>query len=317
MSGQTIYKSIRNVSARRRSSRDYPDLPNGVSDESDAKLIKDTAHPSELVRIWMWLPGLLLVLFMACFVMRVQYDMPIAEVLLALFLAFFFSFLAIQSSGATGTNPTHWLEMLCTDIFRHHAPDGCFQSLSDHPWVHDIRSRMDNSAGSKTEPARRGSGLNRSKSSIRLDWRLPRWLLIENVATVAMACTINRDTTSNLHRAICLRSFRNRISVYPGSLASHLPVWCTECERLASSRDCCDRSSLQYSTLEQSLLPHIRYFWLSHGPHQTAVVDRKVSIDESLSSQHDDHIFGVPDTTERLWYCDAYRSHHCGYLAQI
>ncbi len=51
----------------------------------------------------MWLPALIVLLVLACLVMSVQYDMPIGESLLALFLAFFFSFLAIQSTGATGT----------------------------------------------------------------------------------------------------------------------------------------------------------------------------------------------------------------------
>ena len=67
--------------------------------------IKDPALRRDLVKTWMWLPALIVLLVLACFVMSVQYDMPIGESLLALFLAFFFSFLAIQSTGATGLCP--------------------------------------------------------------------------------------------------------------------------------------------------------------------------------------------------------------------
>lgn len=62
----------------------------------------DPAPPDEQVQIWMWLPGLAAVLIMTCVVMRMEFSMPVSEVLLALFLAFFFSLLAIQSSGASG-----------------------------------------------------------------------------------------------------------------------------------------------------------------------------------------------------------------------
>ena len=72
--------------------------------ENEDETIKniDPASQNEQVKIWMWLPGLLVVLVMTCVVMRMQFDMPVGEVLLALFLAFFFSFLAIQSTGVTG-----------------------------------------------------------------------------------------------------------------------------------------------------------------------------------------------------------------------
>lgn len=71
-------------------------------DEEDSNKTVDPASPHEQVATWMWLPGLLVVLVMACVVMKGQFGMPVGEILLALFLAFFFSFLAIQSTGATG-----------------------------------------------------------------------------------------------------------------------------------------------------------------------------------------------------------------------
>lgn len=62
----------------------------------------DPAPRNEQVEVWMWLPGLVAVLFATCIAMKIEFGMPIGEVLLALLLAFFFSFLAIQATGATG-----------------------------------------------------------------------------------------------------------------------------------------------------------------------------------------------------------------------
>jgi hypothetical protein len=76
--------------------------PSDTVQENEQLPVKDPALAKDLVKTWMWLPTLIILLFLACLVMSVQYDMPIGESLLALFLAFFFSFLAIQSTGATG-----------------------------------------------------------------------------------------------------------------------------------------------------------------------------------------------------------------------
>lgn len=102
LSGKTLYGSVKTFISRVRSQKLPTSRPQDDDSEWSHKLVKDTAEPHELVHVWMWLPGLICILIMTCWVMRVQYDMPIAEVLLALFLAFFFSFLAIQSTGATG-----------------------------------------------------------------------------------------------------------------------------------------------------------------------------------------------------------------------
>lgn len=66
-------------------------------------LVHDPASEEDQVKMWMWLPGLLGVLILTCVVMYVQYGMPVTETCLALLLTFFFSFLAIQATGATGT----------------------------------------------------------------------------------------------------------------------------------------------------------------------------------------------------------------------
>nr|OQO18178.1 hypothetical protein B0A51_14125 [Rachicladosporium sp. CCFEE 5018] len=75
----------------------------GVQDESD--LVEDPALPHEQVKWWMWLPLLVLVIIMTCVVMGVQFEMPVGMSLLAVFLAFFFSFLAVQCAGVTDITP--------------------------------------------------------------------------------------------------------------------------------------------------------------------------------------------------------------------
>jgi hypothetical protein len=81
---------------------------------SSSTLIKDPAPPEEQVKLWMWLPGLVAVLLMTCYVLRVHFDMPIAETLLSLLLSFFFSFLAVQSTGQTSKNHKHFARTLLT-----------------------------------------------------------------------------------------------------------------------------------------------------------------------------------------------------------
>lgn len=53
----------------------------------------------------MWMPGMIAVVILACVVMAELYEMPVGESILCLFLAFFFSFMAIQCTGATDITP--------------------------------------------------------------------------------------------------------------------------------------------------------------------------------------------------------------------
>ena len=71
-------------------------------DSENTDAIEDSASPEELVKSWMWLPGLLVTLVLACMVMKIQYGLPVRETCLALLMAFLFSFLAVQATGATG-----------------------------------------------------------------------------------------------------------------------------------------------------------------------------------------------------------------------
>ncbi|KAL3476678.1 OPT oligopeptide transporter protein-domain-containing protein [Aspergillus californicus] len=54
-----------------------------------------------IIKLWMWLPGVLVVIIVSCPVMRAQFGMPVPATLLALLLAFGMSLLAIQASDTT------------------------------------------------------------------------------------------------------------------------------------------------------------------------------------------------------------------------
>ncbi|KAH9840347.1 putative metal-nicotianamine transporter YSL5 [Teratosphaeria destructans] len=69
-------------------------------------LVEDPAEEHELVTWWMWAPLLMIVIICGCVVLGVQYNMPVGMSLLSIFLAFFFSFLAIVLGGAT--KGEHW-----------------------------------------------------------------------------------------------------------------------------------------------------------------------------------------------------------------
>ncbi|KAI2640328.1 OPT superfamily oligopeptide transporter [Hypomontagnella submonticulosa] len=115
LSGKVLWRSISAMSRSwsqtlgskryRRISTDKDDLDSNSRDEGAKTVSADPAPRNEQVEIWMWLPGLIAVLFITCVVMKMEFNMPIVEVLLALFLAFFFSFLAIQATGATDVTP--------------------------------------------------------------------------------------------------------------------------------------------------------------------------------------------------------------------
>ncbi|PSK46092.1 hypothetical protein B9Z65_5060 [Elsinoe australis] len=68
-------------------------------------IVKDSAEPHELIPWYWWAPLLVLVIICTCIVMAVQFDMPVGMSLLSVFLAFFFSFLAIQCTGVTDITP--------------------------------------------------------------------------------------------------------------------------------------------------------------------------------------------------------------------
>lgn len=73
--------------------------------QNDSDLVADFAKDDELVKWWMWFPAMVVVIILACVVMGVQFDMPVGMSLLSIFLAFFFSLLAVQCSGVTDITP--------------------------------------------------------------------------------------------------------------------------------------------------------------------------------------------------------------------
>jgi OPT family oligopeptide transporter len=74
-------------------------------DQHEDDMVEDSAAPEDLVKMWMWLPGLILSIICICVVLGVEFDMPVGMSLLSVFLAFFFSFLAIQCTGVTDVTP--------------------------------------------------------------------------------------------------------------------------------------------------------------------------------------------------------------------
>ncbi|USW50572.1 Putative oligopeptide transporter, OPT superfamily [Septoria linicola] len=68
-------------------------------------LVKDFADDKDLVKWWMWFPALIAIIILTCVVMGVQFDMPVGMSLLSIFLAFFFSLLAVQCAGVTDITP--------------------------------------------------------------------------------------------------------------------------------------------------------------------------------------------------------------------
>jgi len=105
LSGKFLYKSASRVFARIFKSKKQLYLDTEEDAEVDSNFVADPSPPSEQVKLWMWLPGLIGLVLMTCIVMKQQFEMPVGEILLALALAVFFSFLSIQSTGATGKPP--------------------------------------------------------------------------------------------------------------------------------------------------------------------------------------------------------------------
>ncbi|KAF2273660.1 oligopeptide transporter [Westerdykella ornata] len=76
-----------------------------VGARANEDLVEDPAEPHQQVKMWMWMPGLLVSIICICVVLGVQFEMPVGMSLLSVFLAFFFSFVAIQCTGVTDITP--------------------------------------------------------------------------------------------------------------------------------------------------------------------------------------------------------------------
>lgn len=89
---------------RKKNGSDHPYLEKRAH-QKEEDLVEDPAKPNELVTWWMWAPLLVVVIICTCVVLGVQYEMPVGMSLLSVFLAFVFSFLAIQCCGVTDVTP--------------------------------------------------------------------------------------------------------------------------------------------------------------------------------------------------------------------
>lgn len=165
LSGKVLYRGTLRFWGRLTKRKGRETFTEKYDEEDNNKTI-DPASRDEQVATWMWLPGLLFVLVMACVVMKSQFGMPVGEILLALFLAFFFSFLAIQSTGATGEeNSSAGVTFLIRG--RYYTFNRCIESFPDHTWGNDEWSRLEFTTSAETESHWRCPCKHWSKSSSR------------------------------------------------------------------------------------------------------------------------------------------------------
>ncbi len=61
-----------------------------------------------------WTTGLFLSTVMSCAILATLFNMNVGEAILALILGFIFSFIGVQSSGATDINPVSTVAKVCT-----------------------------------------------------------------------------------------------------------------------------------------------------------------------------------------------------------
>ena len=76
-----------------------------IGQQSEEDYVEDSAEPHQLVKMWMWLPFLIVSIICICVVLGVEFKMPVGMSILSVFLTFFFAFLAIQCTGVTDITP--------------------------------------------------------------------------------------------------------------------------------------------------------------------------------------------------------------------
>ncbi|EFQ34029.1 oligopeptide transporter [Colletotrichum graminicola M1.001] len=76
-----------------------------AEEKMDANHVEDPATPDQQVNTWIWVTGLFASIILACIVMGVQWHVNVGVTMLALVLAFLFSFLAIQIGAVTDQTP--------------------------------------------------------------------------------------------------------------------------------------------------------------------------------------------------------------------
>ncbi|GKT59571.1 oligopeptide transporter [Colletotrichum tofieldiae] len=76
-----------------------------AEEKMDADHVEDPATPEQQVKTWIWVVGLFASIILACIVMGLQWQVNVGVTILALVLAFLFSFLAIQIGAVTDQTP--------------------------------------------------------------------------------------------------------------------------------------------------------------------------------------------------------------------
>jgi uncharacterized oligopeptide transporter (OPT) family protein len=77
----------------------------GANQVKDENVVEDPFPPEQQVKTWMWSSGLLVTLVVGMIIFHLQWDTHPGLTILAVLLAFLFSFLAIQIGAVTDTTP--------------------------------------------------------------------------------------------------------------------------------------------------------------------------------------------------------------------
>ncbi|KAJ3205572.1 hypothetical protein HDU83_007140 [Entophlyctis luteolus] len=78
---------------------------------------EDPATPAERVATWEWVLGVFISMIFSIVVLKAQFDVPVGHTILAVILAFLFSFIGIQASGDTDINPISAVAKLSQLVF--------------------------------------------------------------------------------------------------------------------------------------------------------------------------------------------------------
>ncbi|KAI1378902.1 OPT oligopeptide transporter protein-domain-containing protein [Hypoxylon crocopeplum] len=87
---------------RQHTSYEYTIVVDGDKNDQDEKSSDDDKGD---IATWMWAPGVVALIILTGVVAKLQFEMPLLEAMLALFLSFCLSLVAIQATGATDTTP--------------------------------------------------------------------------------------------------------------------------------------------------------------------------------------------------------------------
>ncbi len=99
MNGPTLYRGMRAGAMELYCKVTKKDVP--IYEDA----IPDPVEKQDQVPVWAWTGGLALSVVFTCLVCTLQFHMNLGNVILAIILAFIFSFVGVQASGATDTNP--------------------------------------------------------------------------------------------------------------------------------------------------------------------------------------------------------------------